>query len=100
MISVTFSPDGKRLASGSWDKTKKVWDVAAGQDQHSTDLDFLRQLNDVPARLRWHRTEAADSETKQQWFAAAFHLRQLLAAKEADSDKLQERLKRCEDKLR
>jgi hypothetical protein len=54
----------------------------------------------VSARLRWHRTEAADSETTHEWFAAAFHLRQLLPAKEADADKLQERLKRCEDKLR
>ena len=32
VISVSFSPDGKRLASASSDQTVKVWDATTGQE--------------------------------------------------------------------
>ena len=32
MTTVSFSPDGKRLVSSSFDKTVRVWDVASGKE--------------------------------------------------------------------
>ena len=29
--AVAFSPDGKTVLTGSWDKTARLWDAATGQ---------------------------------------------------------------------
>ena len=30
VLSVAFSPDGKRILSGSWDTTTRIWDAGSG----------------------------------------------------------------------
>ncbi len=32
VVAVAFSPDGKRIISGSFDRTVKLWDVASGKE--------------------------------------------------------------------
>jgi WD40 repeat protein len=33
VLSVVFSTDGTRIATGSWDNTAKIWDAATGKEQ-------------------------------------------------------------------
>ena len=79
----TPPPPGQREAV-SPDGTLRIWAdgttvraVLTDDQRPSSDLVFAARLNDKPALLRWLRSEAADSEANQQWFAAAHHLHQL-----------------------
>jgi WD40 repeat protein len=42
ITSLSFSPDGKTLASASRDQTIILWDVASGQPRRTLDLSYIR----------------------------------------------------------
>jgi WD40 repeat protein len=46
ILCLAFSPDGKRIATGSFDKTVKIWDAATGQE-----LLTLRGHSDIVTRV-------------------------------------------------
>jgi WD40 repeat protein/putative methionine-R-sulfoxide reductase with GAF domain/CheY-like chemotaxis protein len=61
VTSVAFSTDGRRLASGSWDKSVKFWDVPTGAELH----DFSGAAKRIQALAyshdgRWLAAENAD----------------------------------------
>src|SRR5262245_34123563 len=31
VVSIAYSPDGRRLATASWDRTTKIWDATTGR---------------------------------------------------------------------
>lgn len=45
VIDVSFSPDGRLIASGSFDHTARIWDASTGQLLHKLELANLRVLS-------------------------------------------------------
>jgi tetratricopeptide (TPR) repeat protein len=65
-VCVCFAPDGNRLASGHSDGTVSIWEGK-------------RDPKDFEPRWRvWQRQQVGACVEAGEWFAAAFHLRQIL----------------------
>ena len=46
VVSVAFSPDGKTLASASWDETVRMWDVVTGEHKRTL-IGYTERVNSV-----------------------------------------------------
>jgi hypothetical protein len=66
---VAFSPDGTRLTTAS-DEGAGVWIARESDAERENRLRFRRSL--------WREQKAAAAETNCRWFAAAFHLGQMI----------------------
>jgi WD40 repeat protein len=79
---VTFSPDGRYIAAPGGGRGIYLFDATPAspgwREEHLAAADARRDAE--------HRFEAARCEIRQQWFAAIWHLNQLLALNPDDAD--------------
>jgi WD40 repeat protein len=64
--SVTFSPDGTRIVTGSYDKSVKVWDVQSGRETLTLNVDSTEIAFSPDGR---HIVTASGGNTAQVWDA-------------------------------
>ena len=70
ITSAAFLPDGRRIVTGSRDKTAKVWDVATGKELLSL-KGHLASINSVALSPDGRRiVTASDDQTARVWDAA------------------------------
>ena len=67
VVAVAFSPDGKTILTGSWDKTARLWDVATGRPigQPMVNSDLLRCRGLQPRRQDHPRRDRGRGESTQ-----------------------------------
>ena len=81
--SVTFSPDGTGIATASDDGTARLWIARESTEDE-------QKCRRVQQHL-WREQQAADAEKAGQWFAARFHLNELLKNDPNNADLLRRR---------
>ena len=80
VLSVTFSPDGKRIASSGYDRTVKVWDSETGEEKLTIKKAHSREITTVlfspdgkriltQSRFAHKRIKVWDAKTGQQLLA-------------------------------
>src|SRR5262249_27205869 len=71
IYAVAFSPDGTRLATGGWDKTLRIWDLAGGappltaegHDSFVTCLAFSPDGRRLASSSEGHKVQVMDTVT-------------------------------------
>ncbi len=86
--AVAFSADGKRLATGSWDDTARVWDMHSGQQlallPHKEDVDWVAFSGDGKHLL----TASWDEHLLRSWDIATETVRHQFAHSEEGLDEV------------
>ena len=83
VVSAAFSPDGTRIVTASWDKTARIWDVAAGKE-----IAVLRGSEDALVSAAFspdgsHIVTASTDGTERIWDAGTAKETALLGGYEA-----------------
>jgi WD40 repeat protein len=82
VTGVAFSPDGKRLASGSWDQTVRFWEVSSGEALNTV----ARKAKEIQALAfsrdgRWLATENSSNTVSLRDAATGQEIRTLASEK-------------------